>query len=902
MFAALSFLHPWLLLALLSLPILWWLLRLTPPAPRKISFPAIRLLFHLQPKEETPQQSPWWLLLLRLALSALLILAFAHPIWDEDAPFTASGPVLLLIDNDWATAAHWQDHLGLAQDILDDAERNNREAGIVPSADLDQALLFGQARTVKNHLQEIQPEAWLPNRRDLKAFLENKTWPENLNIFWLSDGLSQSEMDRPLMEALERIGHLTIYRADPGRLPRLFLGPEDWGKNIRVARPAGGPEEKLVLSAYDSADRRLASETISFKSGSLLEMHTFTWPLELINRIKHIDIDGQDHAGAVQLLGDQNGAKPIGFITGNPQADRQAFIGPLYYVEKALGEAGLVKSGPVSLLLAQPLSVLLLPDNAALTDEDQKSLAAWIEKGGMLVRFAGDNLASTEKKDILLPVHLRSGVRQLGGTLSWTQASGLASFPKQSPFVGLEIPKDVHIQTQVLAEPEIDLERKTWAALEDGTPIVTGASKGKGFLVLFHTSGTAAWSDLVLSGLFVDMLHRLVDLSQGISNEPVDANRLYPPAFLLNGFGHLLPADKEGRAMNLNELQLGPAGPAFRPGLYGEKGKLLPFNSSTGWKNPPSILDLPQMKDLKRREIIDFKPWLLLAAFILLLSDFALSLFLRGLLSFRRQSIAAFFLLLGSFLASSIDKAQAQNTDEDIARLTDATHLAYVTTGVQTVDQISRAGLIGLTGVLLQRTSSDLGDPVAVDLETDELSFYPILYWPITSEQEALSPEAIIKVNSYLAKGGMIFFDTGDKPLENLAPGDAGPSMARLQELTTGLNIPNLIPMPADHVLTKAFYLLRDFPGRWIGGTVWVEAHGGQLNDGVTSIIIGSNDYAAAWAIDEYGRPLYAVTPGGERQRELAYRFGVNVLMYALTGNYKTDQVHVPAILQRLGQ
>ncbi len=117
-----------------------------------------------------------------------------------------------------------------------------------------------------------------------------------------------------------------------------------------------------------------------------------------------------------------------------------------------------------------------------------------------------------------------------------------------------------------------------------------------------------------------------------------------------------------------------------------------------------------------------------------------------------------------------------------------------------------------------------------------------------------------------------------------------------------GVDIPPLVPVPPDHVLTKAFYLMPDFPGRYAGGTLWVEAGLGADNDGVTSILIGSNDWAGAWAVDALGRPINVVVPGGARQREMAYRFGVNLVMYALTGNYKADQVHVPFILERLGQ
>jgi hypothetical protein len=224
-----------------------------------------------------------------------------------------------------------------------------------------------------------------------------------------------------------------------------------------------------------------------------------------------------------------------------------------------------------------------------------------------------------------------------------------------------------------------------------------------------------------------------------------------------------------------------------------------------------------------------------------------------------------------------------------------------VRTGAPEVDATSKAGLKGLTSILLQRTSADVGDPVGLDIETDDLTFYPLLYWPVTSAEKQPSPAAITRLNKYLASGGLIFFDTADQNVAGISD-NGGPGTQRLQELTQGLDVPPLVPIPADHVLTRAFYLLKDFPGRWIGGSLWVESANSRINDGVSTVVVGGNDYASAWAIDDYGQALYPVTPGGERQREMAYRFGVNLVMYAMTGNYKSDQVHVPAILERLGQ
>ena len=162
-----------------------------------------------------------------------------------------------------------------------------------------------------------------------------------------------------------------------------------------------------------------------------------------------------------------------------------------------------------------------------------------------------------------------------------------------------------------------------------------------------------------------------------------------------------------------------------------------------------------------------------------------------------------------------------------------------------------------------------------------------------------------------MRSGGTILFDTRDQPLAGLGGGALSAGEATLRRLLSKLDIPPLQPVPAAHVITKTFYLLKEFPGRWIGGQLWVEsipapkpgeeapARGG---DGVSPVIIGGNDWASAWALDDEAMPIAAVVPGGEDQRELAFRFGINVVIYALTGNYKTDQVHVRDLLQRLGR
>jgi hypothetical protein len=173
------------------------------------------------------------------------------------------------------------------------------------------------------------------------------------------------------------------------------------------------------------------------------------------------------------------------------------------------------------------------------------------------------------------------------------------------------------------------------------------------------------------------------------------------------------------------------------------------------------------------------------------------------------------------------------------------------------------------------------------------------LYWAVPPNAAALSPAAIAAVNDFMRQGGIILFDTRDEGSgEGISPG----SRAALRRVTQGLAIPPLAPVPEDHVLRRAFYLLPELPGRFAGGQVWAARDQDRANDSVSPVVIGGHDWAGAWAVDARGQNLHAAVPGGARQRVMAYRFGTNLVIYALTGNYKGDQVHVPAILERLGQ
>jgi hypothetical protein len=927
-FGNLSFLAPALLTAFLALPILWWLLRLTPPSPKRIPFPAIRLLFGLIPHEETPHRTPWWLILLRVVIAALIIAALSHPVWNAGAGLARKGPLLLLVDNGWASAPHWREANLTAESFIDQAAREGREVLLVPTAPAlgqtgltpPDSLAPIQAKAM---LANLAPQPW-PGRRDLvQAMLDQmgatKSLPEDLNTVWLSDGVGvPGDSDTGLAASLEKLGALRI--VGPRDLP-VILRPakiDAAGLKLKVERPMVGAAQELGLRILDREGRTISLGSARFAASQNVVEAAVPLPLELRSRVGAVALQppagaetGQ--AGGIVLLDDTAGSKPIGVITDNATAARQPLLGELYYVERALQPLNELRVGNVSTLVKQPLSVMVLPDGSNISDGERAALTGWIEEGGTLIRFAGDRLALAAD-DNLLPVRLRQGDRVLGGALSWSKPASLAPFPAASPFVGLDIPSDVVVNRQVLAQPDIDLGSRTWARLSDGTPLVTGAKRGEGYVVLFHVSANTAWSNLALSGLYVEMLNRLLMLASGIPSTAQDKATPLPPSLLLDGYGRLEPAPTSITPISPDDLKGQISGPQHPAGLYGPAQGRRALNLSA---TLPAVkpLGLP-LDPLTPSTAIDWKPWLLLLAALLLAADIVIGLLMRGLLGHRHRAAvgtgAAALLLMAGIGVFDAQVARAQEgdsapaavqpmTDQEIIAAADSTHLAYVRTGIPNVDATSRAGLYGLTTKLLERTSADMGNPVGIDLDVDTLDFYPVLYWPMAGSSGTLSDRAITEINRYLAGGGMILFDTADQNVVGIT-GGLGPGAMRLQELTGGLEVPPLAPVGPDHVLTRSFYLLKDFPGRWVGGTLWIESSQNRVNDGVASVIVGSNDYAAAWALDDYGQPLFPVTPGGEKQREYAYRFGINLVMYALTGKYKEDQVHVPAILERLGQ
>ena len=932
---SLGFTEPLVLTGLITLPALWWLLRLIPPRPRRIDFPPTRLLFAIAPREETPARTPWWLTLLRLALAATIIIAAAGPLFHPPLAATKTrAPLVILFDDGWTAASTWEARLRTADDIVMRAADDRRAVAVLPLSQGPRDISLETGDSARARLQQIKPVPYRVDRAEalpsLSRFLS--TDPE-IELVWLCDGIDLGNGAAFVANLEQTVGQhpLTIVTGGIPQ-PRALNGAENaaGALAVKVLRATPGATDAGTVRALDLKGLALGEAQFTYNAADRETEARFELPVELRNEIARLEIAGERSAGAVQLLDKRSRRRTVGIVSGANADVAEPLLSSSYYLQRALEPFADVRltqgespADAVSHFLDQNLPMLVLTDVGNVGDAHDR-LTRWVEDGGVLVRFAGPRLAASE--DDLVPVRLRRGGRILGGSLSWDKPQPLAAFSRDSPFGGLPVPNDVTVTRQVLAEPDATLGDNTWATLADGTPLVTAAHRGKGLLVLFHVTGDTRWSDLPLSGAFVDMLKRIVALSgttmatEGAAAASKNARAVAAPSHILDGFGSFVAPPPTARPVP--EDFVGSATRDHPPGFYGPPESLFAINTLAG-ADRLAALDFSPLVNASREvyrtsEPQDLRGPVLLAAIALLFLDSIVVLFLGGgiqRLIPRRLPAASASILVLIILTLTCASAYAQQSPTDVPQSALETKLAYVITGNADVDAISKAGLSGLTLFLAQRTALEPGDPIGLDIARDELVFYPLIYWPIVPGAPRPSDAALKRIDAYMKAGGTVLFDTRDAVVAPAGQGGEtrSPGMLELRKILSSLDIPELEPVPRDHVLTKTFYLLRDFPGRFDGGQLWVEALPSESEqeasgrparggDGVSSIIITSNDFAGAWATRPDGQPVLPMVDGQPRQRELAFRAGVNIVMYTLTGNYKADQVHVPALLERLGQ
>ena len=953
MIAALTnfiFLYPWALAALLALPLLYLLLRVTPPPPRVIDFPPVRFLADLPTAQKTSSSTPWWMLLLRLLVAALIILALAHPVYNPAKILNMNGPIRIVIDNGWASAQNWPKIKAKADEILSQAERTSQTVSLLttaPQPGKDSPLSTGpiSSREARNLIEALSPHPWPADYAaaltaldgtDSDAVVQEETGGATGTLqqrpsinFFLSSGLQDSGF-RQFLDRLEKEAPTQIYLPASGNLPIALMNIKNTGETLNYTlKTTGRAETDQTVSLQVLGDNGSVLDThrILLPAGEKTVTGTIEIPALYQRRLTAFRLRGYQSAGAAFLTGGEFQKKTIGIVNVGDGGEHAPLIETGYYLRRALDPYAFLTSGNFEEVLDQNPAMIILPDIGTIPVETLNRLQDWVNGGGLLLRFAGPNMGDANAGADLLPIELTYGEgRNLAGSLSWEEPLSLAEFEEDSPFYGLNIPPEITVKQQILAKPSPDLADKIWATLEDGTPLITAAPQGGGLLVFIHTTATPDWSDLALSGLFVDILRRLADLAGQNEFQSSTLNGTLNPVRILDGFGAPQSPPLTAQPIEAKEIDTIRISSRHPPGIYGRAGLQSALNLFHNRKDMRLIsigqLPVSVSKDHYASSYeIDFKPYLFFAAALLFFMDWIITIALTsakrpGYSPFKKFSLHLLFIfimgtIMGAGLAPNILHAQTAPAATTLSSKSEAEanafamkhaeglYLAYIETGDLTVDQTSRQGLEMLSRILAARTSVEPDGVTGVRPGRDNLAFFPLLYWPVTNQSQPLSPEATQQIQQYLDHGGTILFDTRDAG----QTGGGGTfnrtqMSSALQSMLGSLNIPPLEPMQDDHVLHKTFYLLDRFPGLYDDGILWCEKDTQNGRDGVSSVLIGSHNWAAAWA--SLAGTGNNTLRGKTRDQELSFRFGVNLMMYALTGNYKADQVHVPAILERL--
>lgn len=634
----LAFTVPLALAALVGLPILYYLLRVTPPRPQQVPFPPLRLFLDLLPIRQTPSRTPWPLLALRLLIAACIIFAMAGPVLNPAPLAAGTGPLVVIVDDGWTAAPDWDRRVEAAAQRIEAVSRLSRPISVVAASDGAQEIALTDAAKARDRLRAIKPAPYVPDRLPLLGAVEAfaGAHPDAAYV-WITDTVERGHAHDFALGLASLQKSLTIVTgAEPARA---LAGPQNLasGLEVRVMRSGlGGPEQGQVR-ALDAKGLSIGAAPYDF-AGKTTTVARLDLPVELRNDIARLDIANEHSAGAVSLLDARWRRRSVGIVSGEVADVSQPLLAPNYYLRKALTPFADVREArpgdgdPIHSLMAENVAVLILADVGAVSGQTHDDLRRFVEDGGILVRFAGSRLAGAS--DDLVPVRLRRGGRVLGGSMSWDTPKRLAPFERSSPFFGLETPAEVTVTRQVLAEPDPGLPAKTLAQLSDGTPLVTASRMGKGMTILFHVTADTTWSNLPLSGLFVDMLRKIVDLAgetrQGSAqdadaaagglNPQTDQPKTAAPTRILDGFGALGPPPANAKPISVDFS--GAADAEHLPGFYGPANAPIAVNA-LGRDDKIEALDFALLglapSLLRGAEPIDLQPYLIAAAFFALL-------------------------------------------------------------------------------------------------------------------------------------------------------------------------------------------------------------------------------------------------------------------------------------------
>lgn len=893
--SAFSFLHPWVLLGGLALPLFWWLIRQFPPPPRAVEFPALRLLDRFSASPVQQRKPPWWLLLLRLLALVALTLGLAGPVRMQPG---AAPPqrLLLVIDNSWASASAWPQLQARAISTLRSLDGSATLVAVLATAPPpdDQNAGDGDGpppaylslAAAQLAVRNLLPRAWSADApavlRRIGA-LQGDTAPDRVVV--VTDGYGDGAL-AAIVGAVDALPGLTappdvqMVAHNPLAIGQVSALGNGW--QVELVRADSRARQTVKLFARDMQGQIAATSSAAFAEGQKSVKTQLTVTGAAVTRIRLLEIEGVSSAAARHLI-DERTSRPVVALVGSAEtAAQRPLQSGLYYIRRALEPFASVSEYGLADTALTDAQIIMLIDTPLIEGEEARRLLGWARAGGVLVSFAGPRVA--ENGTLAAPAPLRPGTRHLGGRLSWTEAQPIGQMSADGPFAGLAPSAEVTVAQQVLPLASTS-GVEVWTTLADNTPLVSAIASGSGMKVLIHTTAGPDWTTLPLSGSFEAMLRRLLPLARARDARSADSGQPLHLQTMLGAQGELTPATVT-RTLNPADFEQLASAPEHPAGLYaaGAAERALNLSGPAGPVDPrfmfPDRLENPSGQPLGNyREALG--PPLMLLAIALLCLDALLQLLRQmrislGAAARPERNAAALAVLLSLLMAGGIllpSDARAQRIEAE------RVVLGYILTGDPAVDRQSAEGLAGLGTLLATRTAVQPGPPLALDPQRDELGAAAVVYWPLNARSRPVTGTAAVQARRYMAAGGLILFDL-------VAAGGTADVRTLLGELA----LPPLEPLGPDHVLARAFYLLGGDAAPLNRGGLWIEDGTSGDSGDTSAVVLGSGSWSAAWANPD-------AVFGAE---EFANRFGINLVMYALTGTYKADQAHVRALLERM--
>lgn len=599
--------NPWILGVLPPTLLLFMLImRSVPPRPKEEDFPFIRLLFDLDSDEQEADKMPWWQRAVNYGAVSAIAIAAAGPHLNQAPSFEGEGPVLIAVDNGFASAPDWQMRVEEMTNIIRHAHNQDREIIILPTARPETGGNVGhsgsmQAAAALDYLHAMEPQSWSINHGQSTVALEAIEMDLSA-AYWLSNGLEGPNTTSFAVELGNR-APLTVIENSEQHPVLLMMEPqfENGDYRITVKRSEIEEAQTLSISAYNESHVLITRQDLVFEEGASEASIVFESDSASANGIRLNDvfrfaIDREQGAGTTALVDEKWKPRSVGLVVQN-QFDVQSLLGEARFINAALGpHVDLYQGGIEALIDSGDVSVLVIPDAVTINDISRAKLEAWVESGGTLLRFAGPNMARAEhKNDPLLPVDLRRGTRSLNeGVAAARDIGHIENFAENSPFVGVEIDENINIERQILAQPGPDTDSKIWASLADGTPLVSADSLGQGKVVLVHTSANTRWGDLSLSPMFIDLMLGVVQQSNSVQDTSDYQLPMMPPISVLDGFGDLEAPITTVEPISQSVVDVQDMGPLHPPGFYGNTVTRYAYNISDTITDLQGLGDLPE--------------------------------------------------------------------------------------------------------------------------------------------------------------------------------------------------------------------------------------------------------------------------------------------------------------------